>query len=218
MNRIAVSIFLLGLLFGSGPCLVSCGPMLISYAAGTRKNINAGILFYSLFSLARVLVYLVFSLTIFFLGRLALDNRISGSFSKYLFIIGGAFLILIGFLMAIGRGISLKPCQGLYDNFIEKDNKSAIMLGLIAGLLPCAPLLAVFSYLGLISKSWLLALFYALSFGLGTFISPLVLLTLLAGVMPSLLLKNNKTGERVFNFLCGAILIFLGLRLFWKGF
>ncbi|MFH0738286.1 MAG: sulfite exporter TauE/SafE family protein [Candidatus Omnitrophota bacterium] len=217
MNKTGISFFILGLLFGSGPCLVSCGPMLICYAAGRKKNLNAGLLFYSLFSLGRLSVYLGLSLAIFFLGRFTVENRISGVLSRYIFMIGGIFLILIGALLAIGRNLRFKSCQYLYSNFIERDRKSALVLGLITGLLPCAPLLAGLSYLGLISTSWPLALFYALSFALGTFISPLALLTLLAGIVPPFLLKKNRSGERVFSFICGLIIVFLGLRLAWKG-
>ncbi|MBM3255066.1 MAG: sulfite exporter TauE/SafE family protein [Candidatus Omnitrophica bacterium] len=217
MNKTNISFFVLGLLFGSGPCLVSCGPMLISYAAGRKKNLSAGLLFYSLFSLGRLFVYLGLSLGIFFLGRFSVENMISGVLLRYIFIIGGIFLILVGALLAIGKDLKSKSCQYLYGNFIERDRKSSLVLGLITGLLPCAPLLAGLSYLGLISTSWPIALFYALSFALGIFISPLALLTLLAGIIPSFLLKKNRFGERVFSSICGLIIVFLGLRLAWKG-
>ena len=65
------SIFLLGLSFGLGPCVASCGPVLVSYIAGTGKNIYKGFLVYVLFSLSRVISYIILALAVFYLGRFA---------------------------------------------------------------------------------------------------------------------------------------------------
>jgi sulfite exporter TauE/SafE len=217
MNKTAPSIFLLGLLFGSGPCLVSCGPLLVSYVAGTRKSLRQGALSYLLFSLAKVSAYLVLSLAVFLIGRFAVD-RLLGNFSQYIFILGGVFIVVLGLLVAIGSRLEFKPWQKLHSKFIENDNKSMMVLGLITGLSPCAPLLAILSYLGLISKTWPLALLYGLLFGVGTLLSPLLIVTMCAGLIPRLFLDRNNRYLRIFNFVCGAIVVILGLRLFFGVF
>jgi threonine/homoserine/homoserine lactone efflux protein len=78
--------------------------------------------------------------------------------------------------------------------------------------MPCLPLLGVFSYLILVSRAWYESLSFILSFSLGTFISPLILLAGLAGFIRPLLAKRQAY-ERIFSLICGLILVYLGLRL-----
>ena len=217
MSKAGLSFFVMGLLFGSGPCLSSCGPLLVSYFAGRRKSLGSGLVFYLLFSSGRIFVYLFLSLALFFFGRLAVENVFFRRFSKYIFILSAAFLVFIGAALATG-GERLKFCRPFYSNFIEKDKKSAFLLGFFAGLIPCAPLFAVFSYAGLISRSLGLAFVSSLSFGLGTILSPLLLMALMAGAIPGFLLKRSKAAEAAFNLICGLIIVLLGLRLGWKAF
>ena len=87
-----------------------------------------------------------------------------------------------------------------------------ITLGLIIGFLPCAPLLAVLSYIGLISFNWRQSVFYSLVFGIGTLISPLILLVLGAGAISKILLNKPKI-YHIFRFICGLIIILFGLQL-----
>lgn len=217
MIKIIVSLFLSGLFFGSGPCIASCGPILISYIAGTKKNILKGLITYTLFSSARIFVYLILSLLIFFLGRFTLD-RLLGNFSKYVVVLGGIFIILIGLLMALGKRLEFGLWQFLHKKFLERDKKSIMILGFAIGALPCAPLLAILSYVGLVSRNWLHTLLYSFSFGVGTFVSPLILLTLLAGFIPTWLKDRKILYSQIFSFICGLILIFLGTQLIKRAF
>lgn len=216
MNKLFFSFFLLGLSFGIGPCLASCGPLLISYVAATNKNITKSILVYILFSLSRILVYIVLSLFIFLFGQI-MSKYVLGSFSKYLFIFGGMFLVIIGILICFRKGIDNKFCQKLQKFFLKKDTKTVIMLGLIIGILPCTPLISVISYIGLVSKHWLNAISFGLSFGLGTIISPLFLLVLFAGLISRVVLNGNSP-HYIFNFFCGLIIVFLGFQLMSRAF
>lgn len=216
MFSIIISLFLLGLSFGIGPCLASCGPLLISYAAGRQKNITESIGIYFLFSLSRILVYLVLGLSIFSFGQ-AIVKYISASFSQYLFIFGGLFIIGIGLLMAIGRHLDYGLCPKLQDLFLKKDAKTVIAFGLIAGILPCAPFISVVSYIGLMTKHWLNSLFYILAFGIGTIISPLFLLVVFAGLIPKMIVNKPRL-YRIFNLICGLMIMFLGFQLLRKGY
>jgi len=215
MNRIILNLFLAGLLFGSGPCLASCGPILISYIAAAKKDIFKGFLTYVLFSLSRISVYLLLALIIFFLGQFTLE-RFLGDYAKYILIIGGSFIVLIGLLTTLGRSLRIKPLKSLHKSLLEHDKKSILMIGLVVGLLPCGPLLGIIAYVGLVSKSWVQSLIYSFSFGLGTFMSPLILLALLAGVIPQWL--QDRKYYYIFRFICGIIIVFLGLQLIIKGF
>lgn len=215
MNKLIFTFFLLGLSFGVGPCLASCGPLLISYIAGTQKNILKSILTYILFSLSRIFIYLVLGLFIFLSGKI-ITNYVLGAFSRYFFILGGFFIIIIGLLIALGKNPNYKFCQKIQSIFLKKDTKTIIVLGLVIGILPCAPLISVVSYIGLTARHWLNSLIYSFSFGLGTIVSPLFLLVIFAGFIPQIIKNNNF--YRIFNFICGFIIIFLGIQLIRRAF
>ncbi len=204
MFRPIFTLFLLGLSFGSGPCIASCGPVLISYVAAKRKYLLKSILTYLLFSFARVLVYIVLGLLIFWVGKFTIE-AVLGSFAKYVFVCGGLFIITLGFFICIGKNIKLK--------FLQKDKQNIFIIGLIIGLVPCAPLLVILSYVGLVSKSWLQALLYSVSFGIGTVLSPLLLLVIIATFFNRILENLKEVYCRVFNFLCGLIMMLLGIHL-----
>lgn len=208
MHKIMLYLFLAGLVFGSGPCLASCGPLLVSYIAGIKKNARGGLLAYIFFSLARVSVYIILSIFIYFLGDIAL-HRLSINLSGPLFVFGGIFIIIIGILVSLGR----KCEMGLKRH----DRATAFGLGAIIGLLPCGPLLSVFAYIGLVCKSWVQSLLYSFSFGAGTFLSPLVILSMLAGKISALVVNTKGAYYALFNLFCGGIIIFLGIQLLLKG-
>lgn len=122
-------------------------------------------------------------------------------------------MAVMGVFLALGKKIELPFWQPLYKNMLEHDKKNIVILGLIIGLLPCAPLLAVFSYIGLISHFWSSNLLYTLSFGAGTFLSPLILLVIIAGLIPRFLANIKASYSSIFNFICGLVIVFLGLNL-----
>ena len=228
MSRNIFSLFLMGLSFGLGPCMASCGPILISYIAGSKKNILKGLGVYLLFSLSRIAVYLFLALAIFFLGKFIIETWL-GRFSKYIFVLAGSFLIMLGILIASGRNLETlfilrqpawlnKSCQFLHKSLLAHDKKSIILMGLIIGILPCGPLLALFGYLGLISKTWIEALIYSFSFGLGTLISPLLILSALAGLIPNFLEGQKVSYYKILSFICGLIIVFLGIQLIIRAY
>jgi sulfite exporter TauE/SafE len=211
-----INLFIYGLLFGSGPCLASCGPLLISYIAGTNKKPLGGLRVYILFSFSRILAYIVINLLIFFLGKSILE-RLLRDYSTYIYILGGVFIIVVGLLMSLGKSLSFKPWQFLQRSILEHDFKSIFVFGLIIGFLPCVPLLAILSSTGLIAKTWLDSLCYAFSFGLGTVVSILLPLTFIASFLSRLIADKSIYG-RVVNLACGIVIIMLGVQLVMSRF
>lgn len=216
MFKLIFSSFLFGLSLGLGPCLVSCGPLVISYIAGTRKNIAQSICAYLLFSLSRIIVYLGLGLAVFLLGRLAAESFFSQAL-RYLFIFGGIFILAVGLFMVFGKSLDFKFCRRAENLLCFGQAKTIFIFGLIMGIMPCLPLVSVLSYLGLISKTWIAALVYILSFGIGTIISPLLILAASAGLIP-VFLKNKDSIYRIFSAVCGLVICFLGLRLLLRAF
>lgn len=217
MVRALISLFIMGISFGCGPCFVSCAPLFLAYTAGSGKNITKSLIAYLLFSFSRIAVYVLLGILVHLLGSFITEG-IFKSAAKYVFIAGGGFIILTGIFMAASRFYQRSVCGFLYKNLLEKGGKSMLLFGLVIGLLPCAPLFALFSYIGLISKSWFSSAAHAFSFGLGTFFSPLLLLAVFTGAVPGLLIKLKPELNRILTFVCALILIFLGAQLTMKGF
>lgn len=209
------SFFLLGLTFGAGPCLASCGPVLICYVAGSGRGMAKGFKAYLLFSSVRIFVYLAMVTVVFFLGKAL--NAIQG-FSKFISVGGGIFIILVGMFMAMGRKMEFGFFKTVKEHFLDRENRSIIVLALITGLLPCAPLIAVLYFIGASSRSLFSSLLNSFSFGLGTFLSPLIFLVILGAWIPRFFSLRNNLYGRIFNLVCGLITIFLGARMAWRFF
>lgn len=160
---------------------------------------------------------MVLGFLVFLLGNFALE-RLSDILSRYILISGGLFVVLIGVFTALGKKWEFGTWLFFHKKLIEQDKKSMITLGLIIGLLPCAPLLAVLSYIGLVSRFWFHSLLYSLFFGIGTFISPLILLIMFTGLIPKFITDKKIIYGRYFSFICGLIIVFLGLQLMWRAF
>lgn len=216
MNKLLLNFFLLGLSLGLGPCIASCGPLLISYLAGSEKNIKKCITAYFLFSFSRILVYVILGLLVFAFGQLS-SQYLFEPWRKLIIILGATFIIIIGLLMILGKNLDNRFCSALNNFFLKKDAKTIFIFGLIIGILPCLPFISVLSYIGLVCKTWLSSLIYSLGFGLGTIVSPLLIIATFTGLLPNILLPKNKL-SKVFSFLCGLIIIFLGLQLWSRVF
>jgi len=213
--RICISLFLSGAFLGSGPCLISCGPFLVSFISGAKKNLKESFWLWLVFSCARVFSYLVLGLIAGIFSQEIIYKLYQNNLGQYLLIAGGAFLLVIGSVMILGVQSSNKVCRLLEEKFIKRGTKSAVLFGLFVGFLPCAPLLAILSYIVLVSGSWYKGLWYSLSFGLGTLVSPLIILVFLASLVPKILDKTKFLA--VFQKICGLVILLLGLELIIRG-
>lgn len=215
MIKVIIGTFILGLSFGSGPCLYSCGPLLISYIIGTRKNISESLVTYFVFSLSRVLVYMVLGVAVFLFGRFSVETRLGG-FLRYIYWLGGAFVVLLGTATVLGKDIHFKICK--FFNAQAGGVKNAALLGLVIGALPCVPLLVMFSYIGFVSRTWVHSLVYSFAFGLGTVVSVLLLAAVAAGFIPGVIIRKSQAWGRAFSIISGLVMVFLGIYLISRGF
>jgi sulfite exporter TauE/SafE len=212
MVNFLIGLFITGVLFSFGPCLYSCGPILFSYTLGSAKNCKESLVFYLLFSLSRILVYIVLSLIIFVIGEFG-ARRFLSLFSDYVNIFGGSFIVFIGILLVFKFSPKLSIFEVVKDKFLKKDLKNSIILGFVYGLIPCAPFLAVLSYIGLYSKSFIESMFFAFVFGLGTLFSPLILVSLINGKITTAIKNNLAKYEIIIRLPSAVIIIYLGVQL-----
>ncbi len=216
MLKIGLSLFLTGLFLGAGPCLISCGPFLVSFIAGNKKSFKESLWICLVFSLTRLFAYLVLGVIAGLFSQTVISGIYEKGLARWLFIGAGVFVSVIGLLMIIGKYPQIKICQVLKKSLLSKDTKSIAIFGLIIGFLPCAPLLGILAYVALISKSIARAVFYCFSFGVGTLISPLILMALCASAIAKLVGSQERVFS-IFQKICGVIILFLGLQLFRNG-
>jgi thiol:disulfide interchange protein DsbD len=216
MIRTIGSSFLLGLSFGWGPCLISCGPLLLTYLAGAKKDVRKSIFSYIIFSISRMLVYACMGVAVYFLGRFIFEHL--NFLFRIILVLGGLFVILLSVLMALNKDIGLIQCDLLRKNLIQDSKKSMIILGLVTGFLPCAPLLTMLTYAGLVSKNVIENLVYVAAFGLGTSLSPLIIFAGFTGLLPKFLGSSRPGLSRILNFFCSVIILTLGIQLIRRAF
>jgi len=204
-------LFVSGLILGSGPCLGFCAPVLIGFVATYKPSLKKALVSYLFFSSAKLFSYMLLGgLCGIFSG--ILKSNIFLGYLKAINIGLGIFILLIGILTLILRD----PLKSKYCSFLSNGHlKNAGFLGLLAGFSPCLPLLGILNYIIIISHSSLEGIFYAFAFGLGTAISPLILLVALSGKLSQFLSGNQKV-KILIKIICGLVLILLGVRIILK--
>jgi thiol:disulfide interchange protein DsbD len=213
MPNVAWSLFLTGIFLGVGPCLLSCGPLLISYIAGTQKDTLGGLRVYFIFSATRMFVYAVFGVLAGLFGEMVLQGILGSYALKIAFFVFGIVLLLLGVFIALDRfSLSQKYCGLIHKHLVSRDTKNVVIFGLIVSFAPCLPLLGVLGYIALISDTWPKGVIYMSSFGLGTVLSPMLILSMWAGWLSNII-KSRKWVLRIVNIICGIILVYLGITL-----
>jgi sulfite exporter TauE/SafE len=218
MLKVGWSLFLTGLFLGYGPCLLTCGPLLIPYIAATKENAGKGFRTYLIFSLTRVFVYLILGFLAGVLGEWVLHRFYESQTLKILFLFFGFFLVAVGFFLMIEKFPLGQKCHFLIQTHLQKkDTKNIILFGLFVSLAPCLPLAAVLGYIALIADHWTKGLFYMAAFAVGTVISPMVFLSLAAGWLARVL-EKHPIASRILKILSGAVITWLGIQLIFSVF
>ncbi|MDG5813712.1 sulfite exporter TauE/SafE family protein [Chitinispirillales bacterium ANBcel5] len=208
--------FLLGLTMSYGPCVAFCSPVILSYIASTKRGWKQGAVTSVAFCFSRFAGHLLLGVVAGIAG-----SAVSVLFSfpdVYLYVPGGFFVASIGLLIVAGKTTGHNVCRNLRKKKIDKGIAVPVVMGFMAGVMPCLPLMGVVGYIAFTSQSWLDGLLYGTAFGAGTLFSPVIPLGVLSAVIPHKLFKT----ERVYFFVtrvCGVLLIIMGLHLmFGKSF
>ncbi len=205
------ALFITGLFMGLGPCLAFCGPILFPYIAGSKRSWLGGLKDILIFSASRVVIYGLLGLLASSIGYFLTEVISSPKFNLIKYLGAGIFVLLLGMIMILGR-TRFPFCRLLHKETIEKSAKSMILLGILIGVSPCLPLLGALTTIAGLAKGPFVGAFWGLSFGLGTVISPLIILALVAGSLGKLL-SLKPIFYQTFSRLCGCFLIYFGIRL-----
>ena len=226
-----LQIFGIGLSFGlAGPCFLTCAPILIIFLAGKKGPWAGTLKNIFIFLTGRLAAYVILGyaagLSAGLLNKFT-HPQVASIFKP----VAGAISILLGILILVSddktgemdkcaviaraEGPKQSPMERLLRPLRGLAMTNLFGLGFALGIAPCAPLAALLFEIALMSKSGFEGASYALSFGMGTFISGLVTIGAIAGIIkwfPSKILRS-KTSVVVFRIACAILLILLGISL-----
>lgn len=201
----------------AGPCLLTCAPLLVTYIAGRRISFLESIRDILIFLFGRFIAYIALG---YIAGFAATYFRMVANkvFVPWLRLLAAVIIILMGLYVGIGQKLLNKICPASLSKITGIS--SLFLLGVIIGLSPCPPLVALLIELAIISKNGMDAVFYILFFGLGTFISGLLALGVLSGLfswLPAKIFHSTRI-KFVFRIVCALLLVSLGLNLVFAVF
>jgi sulfite exporter TauE/SafE len=201
-----------GLLYGLAVCTASCLPIVTGYIAGVGAGFSRGVKISLIFNSGRVLAYaLIGGLVGLFsnLFRLFVSDTAISPFQIYSSIAFGGVTIVIGASIYLK---SRKPCNcnSQNTNTVATGrfgfDVGAFSLGLSRGLVLCPPLIALLIY-SLPFASPVGSVGIAVLFGLGTTLSPILLL----GGVTGWLLNKAPLFQKWISIAGAALLIMLGI-------
>ncbi|MBW3001025.1 sulfite exporter TauE/SafE family protein [Candidatus Woesearchaeota archaeon] len=188
-----ITALILGFKYGFGPCTISCAPLVVPLIMYASKNKKEGVIYSIIFGVGRVISYVFLGFLVGLLGQelgFFLPRRVLGIF----------FILLgIAVLFKIQGRCILKSKFKITGPFMS------LFAGIVYGLGPCPPLLALLA-LAATSKSALTGALMGLLFGIGTVISPIIILGFFSGWF-----AKQKEFKKVIPYVSGGFLILLGI-------
>lgn len=197
----AVHLFLLGLVYGTTVCSLTCLPYLGPYLLATGKGFRDGIRSSLTFISGKIFTYLVLGASAAYLGHILMPEN----YPEVRFI-QGTTLIIAGLVLPLIR----EGCNKKSRLMIK--GASLFALGISTSIVPCLPLLGLF-ILAAKSGSLIKGSIYGLMYGLGLILSP----TLIAGGILSLVSKVVKVEAKGFiPYLQGIsvlLMVIMGIKI-----
>lgn len=215
--RVGVSLFVTGVVLATGPCLLSCGPLLVSYVTAARLDARGALRTYLVFSLTRVGVYFLLGGLIGFFGENVLRGILQGRFLGYFFAGGGFWVVVTGLFLALRKTEGDTACGRWHRLVLSGGTKNIVLFGLVTSLSVCWPLWAVLGYIVLVADTWVKGVIFMAAFGLGTVLSPVLLLALGLAGRVEVLTKGRQRWLGRIRFLAGMALVYLGVGLIIRG-
>ncbi|MEM2107770.1 MAG: sulfite exporter TauE/SafE family protein [Candidatus Bathyarchaeia archaeon] len=208
-----IDAFAVGLFYGLAFCTSSCLPYVASYIAGVGADFRRGVLVTLTYNIGRVAAYAVIGSLAGILSsifRFVVDESTIATFQNY------GLYVLAAVTIAIGVNILLKSKSASQNCVLDvnanldeqrgKIDAHAFLLGFSRGLIICPPVAMLLLYaipFGSPFDSSILPIL----FGIGTTISPILLL----GGITGWLLNKAPLFRRKLAIIGGAALILLGI-------
>ncbi len=200
-----------GFLYGLVFCTSTCLPYVASYIAGINADFRRGMFVTLIFNSGRLTAYAIIGAAIG-MFKLLMDDSFRYAFQTYSSFAFSAVTIAIGVTILVRN--KQPSCNCVANGSLNAGSKRlrdrfdfrAYTLGLSRGLLLCTPLLAILAY-SVTFASPIDSLALAVLFGLGTTLSPILLL----GGATGWLLNKAPLFRKWISRLGAATLIILGI-------
>ncbi len=209
MHSDSLKLLTAGFFMGWGPCLTYSAPLLLPYIAATKRHWKGGLRVALLFSGGRL-----FALAIMGSVATVAFSHINQFFpphrSGWLHGITALFIITMGILIILGKGLG----RHFGNRILNHGTKSICFFGFLMGIAPCIPYVAILTYIACVAENAVLkGMWYATVFAAGTSVAPIVLGSL-TGIIPAQLSNSGKL-FRIFQVICGLVLVGFGLQLLY---
>lgn len=221
----------LALALGLG-CGIGCGsvatPFLTAYMIGKRKHLKESLKATLIFSLGKILIMVILGGISAYIGK-ALISETQNLFKFDIKLLFNLISILLGCMIIIKNLRKRKVCgtcgchcngNDTYENIImeEKNNESLtikeklilFVSGAIYGMTPCVPLGSML--LTATSLSIFDGMLLLVFFGVVTCISPVIIQSVVAGMIAPRMIKDIPDKVHLVSILAGCILIYLGIN------
>ncbi len=203
-----------GIAAGISYCSISCAPFMSTYIMGLREGAFQGFKSFVIFTAGRIFMCGVLGLASGYMGATLINTDVG---FRYVSIIYSMAMVSIGLMMFIPH---------VYENCrAEKKSEAGsffskrlafspvihlLVMGMIFAIIPCPPMIAVLIN-SLRMPSAVSSSILMLLFGIGITISPLVIVSVLAGWFSKKIKTKVPQYKMLFQKLSGVILILLGV-------
>ncbi|MCW4010486.1 MAG: sulfite exporter TauE/SafE family protein [Candidatus Bathyarchaeota archaeon] len=172
----------IGFSYGLVYCTSSCLPYISSYIAGIGAGFRRGVAVTLIFNAGRLTAYALIGV-LFGLFQFIVDEAVYTVFQTYASLIFGVVTIAIGVTILIKNKPPSCDCPVEHNGngsvgtrgFASRFDLRAYFMGLSRGLILCTPMLAIMAY-SVSFASPVDSFYMAVLFGLGTVLSPIILL------------------------------------------
>jgi len=202
----------LGLLYGITFCATACLPYIVSYIAGIGAGFKKGIVITTVYNSGRIVAYAIVGTIVGFLSA-AVGEEVFSAYQQYSPIAFGVIIIFIGTRILMKKMGNTCDCPKQKNdrlgisNLTSRFDLRAFFMGFTKGLILCPPLVALLIYAGTFSAANSTIL--AVLFGLGTALSPLLLI----GGATGYLLNKAPLFTKWLSRIGGVALVVMGLSV-----
>ena len=211
-----LQIFGIGFSFGfAGPCFLTCAPVLITYVTGSKKEWAEVFKDIAIFLSGRFFAYILLGALAGLSGTI-LRKFTGSSLFAYLHPLSGAVTVLFAVILLTDKGAAHCSCHTVRGKALNFGG--IFVFGFLLGVSPCAPLMALLFNIAVMSKGMFDGILYTLFFGLGTFLSGLITIGVITGLLtriPAAFIKS-KNAAVIFKVVCAFLLLTLGMGMIFK--
>jgi len=222
----ALSALLLGIVYGATFCTLTCSPFIASYIIGSDRGTRRGVWLSVIFNGGRVLTYGVLGLLVGMAGGAFLVEGVYALWGAILF---GIAVALIGVWIAVRRRPGALGCactkeagwaRRLWHRLEPREGDggemSAATMGLLIGLVPCPPLVALLVFSAAVGSAGT-GLVLGILFGVGTVISPIIVVAAAAGWFSDRIAREAPALRTGVRRVAGLMLVILGIWTAWNA-